>query len=51
LILITHGGYRVGIDPQRVFDAEAGDLVIMRPETDHAWTTVGQPRGAAAGIR
>jgi len=50
VILITRGGYRVGIDPQRVFDAEAGDLVIMRPETDHAWTTVGHPRGASEGV-
>jgi AraC family transcriptional regulator of arabinose operon len=50
VILITRGGYRVGVDPQRVFDAEAGDLVIMRPETDHAWTTVGHPRGAREGV-
>jgi AraC family transcriptional regulator of arabinose operon len=50
VILITRGGYRVGIDPQQGFDAEAGDLVIMRPETDHAWTTVGHPRGEREGV-
>ena len=49
VILITRGGYRVGVDPQQGFDAEAGDLVIMRPETDHAWTTVGHPRGKRNG--
>ena len=50
VICITRGGYRVGIDPEHVFDAEAGDLVIMRPETDHAWTTVGHPRGERDGV-
>jgi AraC family transcriptional regulator of arabinose operon len=50
VILITRGGYRVGVDPQQGFDAEAGDLVIMRPETDHAWTTVGHPRGEREGV-
>ena len=50
VILITRGGYRVGVDPQQGFDAEAGDLVIMRPETDHAWTTVGHPHGEREGV-
>ena len=50
VILITRGGYRLGIDPQQMFDAEAGYLVIMRPETDHAWTTCGHPRGDHEGV-
>ena len=50
VILITRGGYRVGVDSRLAFDAEAGDLVIMRPETDHAWTTVGHPRGEREGV-
>jgi AraC family transcriptional regulator of arabinose operon len=50
VILITCGGYRVGVDSQQAFDAEAGDLVIMRPQTDHAWTTVGHPRGEREGV-
>lgn len=50
VILITRGGYRIGVDPRRRFDAEAGDMVIMRPETDHAWTTADHPRGAREGV-
>jgi AraC-like DNA-binding protein len=50
VILIVRGGYRVGCDPRRGFDAEVGDMVIMRPETDHAWTTAGNPRGQREGV-
>jgi len=50
VILITRGGYRVGLDPRLGFAAEAGDMVIMRPGTDHAWTTVGHPRGEREGV-
>lgn len=49
-ILITRGGYRVGVDAPRRFDAEAGDVLLMSPETDHAWTTVGHPRGEREGF-
>ena len=50
-ILITHGGYRVGADPMRTFDAGAGDLVLMKPETEHVWATAAHPRGAREGLR
>lgn len=50
VILITRGGYRIGVDPRCGFDAGVGDLVIMRPETDHAWTTADHPRGAREGV-
>jgi AraC-like DNA-binding protein len=50
VILITRGGYCVGLDASQAFDAEAGDLVIMRPETDHAWTTADHPRGRVEGV-
>lgn len=50
VILITRGGYRIGLDTSRAFDAEACDLVVMRPETDHAWTTADHPRGRREGV-
>lgn len=49
-ILIERGGYRVGSEPPHTFDASAGDLIIMAPETDHAWTTVGHPAGMREGL-
>ncbi|MFM8634845.1 MAG: helix-turn-helix domain-containing protein [Planctomycetia bacterium] len=50
VILVTRGGYRVGLDSPQAFDAEAGDMVIMRPETDHIWTTADHPRGRSRGV-
>ncbi|MGB8854179.1 MAG: helix-turn-helix domain-containing protein [Pirellulales bacterium] len=50
-ILITNGGYRVGADPRRAFDAAAGDLVLMKPETEHVWTTATHPQGSREGLR
>lgn len=50
VIVIERGGYRVGGEPPRTFDAGAGDLIIMTPETDHAWTTVGHPAGMREGL-
>lgn len=50
-ILITHGGYRVGSDPRRTFDAGAGDLVLMQPDTQHVWTTATHPQGKTEGLR
>jgi len=49
-IVITRGGYRVGVAAPGRFDAEAGDVLLMSPETDHAWTTVGHPRGEREGV-
>lgn len=50
VILVTRGGYRVGIDPHRTFDAQAGDFLIMSPECDHAWTTGDSPHGSREGV-
>lgn len=50
VLLTEQGGYRVGVEPGRTFDVHAGDLIIMSPETDHAWTTVGHPEGMRQGV-
>lgn len=50
VILITRGGYRVGVEPRLKFDAEAGSLVIMQPKTDHLWTTADHPQGKLVGV-
>jgi AraC-like DNA-binding protein len=50
VILVIRGGYRVGVDPQRTFDAQAGDCLIMSPECDHAWTTGDSPHGSREGV-
>lgn len=50
VILLVRGGYRVGSDARRSFDAQAGDFLIMSPECDHAWTTVGHAVGGREGV-
>jgi AraC-like DNA-binding protein len=49
-ILLTRGGYRVGLDPKHGFDAGGGDLILMRPETVHAWRIPPHPLGRREGL-
>jgi AraC family transcriptional regulator of arabinose operon len=38
-----HGTYRIGADPETSFEAKAGDLVLLRPDTMHIWTNSSDP--------
>ncbi len=50
LIFIERGGYHIGAAPPSGVAAQAGEVVLMRPQTMHTWTTDAHPRGRAEGF-
>lgn len=50
-IYYSRGGCYVGSDPAARFDAEAGDVVLLRPTVLHQWTTRGHPLGQRRGLQ
>ena len=50
LILVERGGYQIGLEPAGGLAAQAGEVLLMRPKTMHAWTTDAHPLGRKVGI-